>query len=127
MSELLCLELGIILWIVHVLAQGITARAEFGNAFLFSSRDKFLPVKGLMYGRAHRALDNYVENFVPFVAADLALIATGQGGGIGATIWIVCRIAYLPCYLFGIEYARTAAWTGALIGLLLMLWRLAGL
>lgn len=126
MSELLCLELAIALWIVHVLVQAMAARAEFGDAFLFSSRDKFLPVKGLFYGRAHRALDNYVENLTPFVAADLALIATNHTGGIGATIWIICRIAYLPCYLFGIEYARTAMWVGGVIGLIVMLWRLWG-
>jgi uncharacterized MAPEG superfamily protein len=126
MNELLCLELSIVLWIVHVLTQAVTARAEFGDAYLFSSRDKFLPVKGLVYGRAHRALDNYVENFAPFIAADLALIATNNTGGIGATIWIICRIAYLPCYLFDIQYARTLMWLGGVVGLILMLWRLAG-
>ncbi len=126
MSELLCLQISIVLWIVHVLVQAVTARAEFGDSYLFSSRDKFLPVKGLIYGRAHRALDNYLENLTPFVAADLALIATNHTGGIGATIWIICRIVYLPCYLFDIVYARTAMWVGGVIGLILMLWRLAG-
>lgn len=127
MSELLCLELAVLLWLVHVLAQGVTARAEFGQAYLLGSRDKFLPVKGLLYGRAHRALDNYVENLTPFIALDLALIATNQTGGIGATIWIICRIAYLPCYLFDIQYVRSATWVGSIIGLLMMLWALSGL
>lgn len=127
MSELLCLELAVLLWLVHVLVQGATARAEFGQAYLLGSRDKFLSVKGLMYGRAHRALDNYVENLTPFVALDLALIVTNQTGGIGATIWIICRIAYLPCYIFGVQYARSAAWVGSIIGLLMMLWKLSGL
>lgn len=126
MSELLCLELSIVLWLVHVFTNVLTARAEFGDAYLFSSRDKFLPVKGLMYGRAHRALDNYIENLTPFIAVDLALIATNNTGGIGATIWIICRIVYLPCYMFDITYARTLMWFGGIVGLLLMLWRLAG-
>ena len=126
MSELLCLELAILLWFAHVLIQAVSAKGEFGDAYLFSPRDKFLPVKGVTYGRACRALENFTENFAPFAALDLALIATNNTGGIGATIWIICRIAYLPCYLFGINYVRTALWVGSLAGLLLMLWRLAG-
>ena len=31
MSELVCLELSVLLWIVHVLCQALTARAEFGD------------------------------------------------------------------------------------------------
>ncbi len=126
MSELLCLELAILLWFAHVLIQALSAKGEFGDAYLFSPRDTFLPVKGLTFGRASRALENFTENFAPFAAVDLALIATGNTGGVGAAIWIICRIAYLPCYLFGINYVRTALWVGSLVGLGLMLWRLSG-
>ena len=92
-----------------------------------SRRPRALP--GLACGRAARAFRNYVENLVPFVAVDLALIATQHTGGIGAigaTLWIVGRIVYLPIYILGINYVRTAAWLVAIIGLLMMLWRLAG-
>ena len=126
MSELLCLELSVVLWLAHVLCQAFTARAEFGDAYLFSPRDESKTPKGLTFGRADRALANYVENFVPFVALDLALIATGHTGGIGATLWIIARILYLPLYLSGVVYARTAAWAVGVIGLVLMLARLAG-
>jgi uncharacterized MAPEG superfamily protein len=57
----------------------------------------------------------------------LALIATGQGGGlgaVGATIWILARIVYLPIYLMGVVYVRTALWAISVIGLLMMLYRL---
>ena len=125
MSELVCLELSVILWLVHVVTQAITARGEFGDAYLFSSRDREPLIKGLTYGRATRALRNYVENLVPFSALAVALIATGHAGGIGATIWIFARILYLPVYVMGVEYLRTALWAIALIGLLMMLARLA--
>jgi len=124
MSELLCLELSVILWVVHVLCQAVTARAEFGDAYLFSPRDANVQPKGPVCGRATRALHNYVENLVPFVALDLALIATGHAGGLGATLWIIGRIVYLPIYLAGIVYVRTAAWAVSIIGLLMMLGRL---
>jgi uncharacterized MAPEG superfamily protein len=58
----------------------------------------------------------------------LGLIATGHTGGIGAIgaiIWLLARIAYLPIYLAGIIYVRTAIWAVSIIGLLMMLWRLA--
>jgi len=126
MSELTCLELSVLLWVAHVLCQAATARVEFGDAYLFSPRDADVKPKGLACGRAKRALDNYVENFVPFVALDLALIATGHTGGLGATLWIIGRVIYLPVYLLGIVYVRTAAWVLSIIGLLMMLGRLAG-
>jgi uncharacterized MAPEG superfamily protein len=127
MSELTCLVLSVLLWLAHVLTQAIVARGEFGDAYLFTPRDTEPPVKGLSYGRATRALANYVENYGPFIALALALIATGQGGGLGAlgaTIWILARIIYLPIYLMGVIYVRTALWAISVIGLLLMLYRL---
>ena len=126
MTELTCLELSVILWLAHVLTQAITARGEFGDDYLFSPRDGKVAAKGVNVGRATRALHNYIENYVPFVAADLALIATGHTGGIGATIWIIARIIYLPMYMLGIKYVRTLCWAVGVVGLLMMLGRLAG-
>ena len=126
MTELTCLELSILLWLAHVLVQAITARGEFGDDYLFSPRDKDVTPKELYVGRATRALHNYIENLVPFVAVDLALIATQHTGGIGATIWIIARIAYLPIYMIGTKYVRTACWFISVVGLLMMLARLAG-
>jgi uncharacterized MAPEG superfamily protein len=125
MSELVCLEFSVLLWIAHVLVQAYMANEEFGLAYLLSPRDKPLPTKGVACGRATRALHNYVENLVPFMALALALIATGHGGGLGATVWIIARILYLPAYLFGVTYVRTGLWGISIIGLLMMLGRLA--
>jgi uncharacterized MAPEG superfamily protein len=126
MSELTCLQLSVLLWLAHVLCQTATARAEFGDAYLFSPRDEERAPRGLACGRAKRALANYVENLGPFIATDLALIATQHTGGLGATIWILGRIVYLPIYLMGVVYVRTAAWGISIVGLLMMLARLAG-
>ena len=129
MSELMCLELSVLLWVAHVLSQAFTARAEFGEAYLFTPRDAQPAAKGLACGRATRALSNYVENYGPFIAMDLALIATQRAGGIGAlgaTIWIFARIVYLPIYMTGVIYVRTAVWAISIIGLLMMLARLIG-
>ena len=127
MSELTCLEWSVALWLVHVLVQATVGNVELPFGYLFTSRDKPAAARGLLFGRATRALANYVENFTPFVA--VALIVTGRTGGagaLGATIWILARILYVPVYLFGIVYARTAIWAMSIVGLLMMLRRLIG-
>jgi uncharacterized MAPEG superfamily protein len=126
MSELRCLELSVVLWFVYLFTQILTSRAEYGDAWLFTPRDDIPPAKGLACGRAKRALANYIENWVPFVAVDLALIATQHSGGLGATVWVVARLLYLPAYMFGWIYVRTAFWGIGLLGLLMMLIRLMG-
>jgi uncharacterized MAPEG superfamily protein len=129
MSELACLELSVALWLVHVLVQATVGNVELPFGYLFTSRDRPAAASGLLFGRATRALANYVENLTPFVAVALALIVTqrtGGSGALGATIWVLARIVYIPVYLFGIMYARTAAWTISIIGLVMMLARLIG-
>jgi uncharacterized MAPEG superfamily protein len=128
-SELTCLELSVVLWLVHILVQGAVGNAVMPSGYLATARDKPAAASGVLYGRATRALANYVENFTPFVAVALALIATqrtGGAGAVGATIWILARIVYLPIYVFGIIYVRTAVWVISIIGLVMMLWRLIG-
>jgi uncharacterized MAPEG superfamily protein len=123
--ELICLELSVLLFIAHVVCQAVLAQGEFGQPFLFSPRDNPPEPKGLAIGRATRALNNFVENYGAFVAMDLALIATGHTGGWGAVVWIVARIIYLPLYLVGILVVRTAVWSISIVGLVMMLTRLA--
>jgi uncharacterized MAPEG superfamily protein len=129
MSELTCLELSVVLWLVHVLVQAAVGNAVLPSGYLATSRDKSAEAPGVLYGRSCRALANYLENFTPFVAVALALIATqrtGGAGAIGATIWILARIVYLPVYVFGIIYVRTKVWGISIIGLVMMLGRLIG-
>ena len=125
-TELVCLELSVLLFIAHVVCQAILAEGEFGQPFLFSPRDNQPEAKGVLCGRATRALGNFVENYGAFIAMDLALVATGHTGGWGAVVWIVARIVYLPLYLVGIPVVRTLCWTVSIIGLLMMLARVAG-
>jgi uncharacterized MAPEG superfamily protein len=129
MSELTCLELSVVLWLVHVLVQASLGNAQTPFGYLFTSRDEPTEAHGVSYGRSCRALANYVENFTPFVAVALALLATqrtGGAGAIGATIWILARIVYLPIYVFGVIYVRTIVWGISIVGLVMMLSRLIG-
>jgi uncharacterized MAPEG superfamily protein len=40
-------------------------------------------------------------------------------------LWILCRIVYIPLYLFAVTYARTAAWGLSLVALVMMFAKLA--
>jgi uncharacterized MAPEG superfamily protein len=127
MSELTCLELSVALWLVHVLVQATVGNVELPFGYLFTSRDKPAAASGLLFGRATRALGNYVENLTPFVAVALALIVTqrtGGSGAFGATIWVLARMIYIPVYLFGVMYVRTLVWGISIVGLVMMLSRL---
>lgn len=125
MSELVCLELSVVLWIVHVLIQGGIGNAVFPTGYLATARDKNLKSESVYHGRATRALANYVENFLPFVALDLGLIVSNHAGGYGATLWIVARALYIPLYLLGVPVVRSLVWAVSLVALIMMLWRLA--
>jgi len=124
MSELVCLRARRRVVARACSGSAFAGNAEFGLEYLLSPRDAQPPVKGVACGRATRALNNYIEGLVPFVALALALIATGKAGGLGATIWIIARILYLPSYVMGITYLRTALWGISVIGVLMMLARL---
>jgi uncharacterized MAPEG superfamily protein len=87
-----------------------------------SNRDH-LPEATPLGARAERAAANTKENFILFIA--LAGVAHAAGVGeqalLGAQIFFWARVAYLPVYLLGITYVRSAIWAVGVAGLVLML------
>ena len=125
MSELACLELGVLLWAVHVLIQVGLAQVALPLSWLLSSRDTSSTPKGVLYGRADRARANYVENFTAFVALDLAFVALHLSAGVWPAVWIVARVVYIPLYLFNVIYVRSLVWGVSFVALMMMLVRLS--
>ncbi len=125
MSAIVCLELSVVLWLVHVLVQATFGNIELPPGYLFTARDAPPQAQALLFKRATRALANYIENLVPFVALDLGLMVSGHGAGFGPTLWIICRAVYIPLYLLAVSYARTAAWGVSVVGLVMMFVTLA--
>ena len=125
MTEFVSLELSVVLWVVHVLVQAGAANLALPRAYLVSARDAPVEPKGVMAGRAKRALANYLESFPAFVALDLAFIALHGSAGIWPIVWIVARVAYLPLYLFDVAWVRSLVWGVSLLAILMMLLRLA--
>jgi uncharacterized MAPEG superfamily protein len=109
---------------VHIALQAMIATKELGSNWNAGPRDDGKKVQGKQAGRAERAAANFLETYPAFIALAFGVIMAGDPIGIaliGAWIWIVCRIIYIPLYLAGIPDVRSIVWIGSMIGLLIML------
>jgi uncharacterized MAPEG superfamily protein len=125
-------ELRLLVWsapllIVYIVAQGALVVSLRGLAWNAGPRDEGQPPLGKYPGRAQRALENFKETYPVFIGLALALVITAKTGGtgaLGAWMWFVARIVYLPLYLLGVPWLRSIAYGAALAGLVLMFTRL---
>jgi uncharacterized MAPEG superfamily protein len=117
----LVVYMAIVTWLTLLVASLLRARAWTvpGIKLALGNRDN-LPEPSQVAGRAERTARNTLENFVLFAALALAAHAAGRTGHrveLGAEIFFWARIVYIPIYIAGIRYLRTAAWTIGVIGL----------
>ena len=125
--ELQLLAWSVILALAYIITQVSLATLARGMAWNASARDEAQTSLPPQAGRAQRALDNFKETWPAFIALALALAVTGRTGGtgaLGAWIWFIARIVYLPLYLLGVPGVRTLVWAISIVGLILMLARL---
>jgi uncharacterized MAPEG superfamily protein len=119
---LLCLS--VILLLFHIMLQGFLATRELGSTWNAGPRDEGREAKGVAAGRANRASKNYQETYPAFVGLLLGLAFIGDASGwglLGAWIWFIARIIYIPLYLKGVPYIRSLVWLVSVLGLLLMM------
>lgn len=119
--ELRMLAWSIALGVAHVLIAALLATMQRGLRWNASSRDGVAePLKGVA-ARADRASRNFLETFVFFAAAVLAVVLaqkTNAWTALGAQIYFWARVAYLPVYAAGIPYLRTMIWAAGFYGML---------
>ncbi|MBA8883416.1 MAPEG family protein [Dokdonella fugitiva] len=122
--ELKILAWSIVLGLVHILVAATLSTAQRGLLWNAGPRDgEPAPLTG-MAGRFDRASRNFLETFVFFAAAVLALALMHKGDdhtALGAQIWFWARVAYLPAYAIGVPFLRTAIWTVSMVGLVMLL------
>lgn len=121
MTLTLVVYTALLTWLTLLLASLLRARAwtPSGIRLAFGNRDN-LPEATPVAGRAERTARNTLENFVLFAALALAAQVSGVTGErveLGATIFFWARVAYVPIYIAGITYLRTAAWLVSIVGL----------
>jgi uncharacterized MAPEG superfamily protein len=73
--------------------------------------------------RAARALGNMQEALPVFLALALMNLFVGPGADaiMGAWIFLIARVVYVPLYLGGIPVLRTLVWVVSWVGLIMML------
>ena len=117
---LVCLS---VLALIHVSCDSFLLKLSVGNSWTAGPRDTAVD-RSALAGRARRASSNFLETAPIFIC--LALVAELAGlhsalitGGIYT--YLGGRALYLPAYLSGVPYLRTAIWLIATSGLAAML------
>ena len=95
-----------------------------GMPWALGTRDQAGASLSTTGARADRAWKNFMETYPLFAA--LVLLATAMGKHSPATEWgselyFFGRVLYVPIYTSGIPVARTAAWSVAAAGIVLVL------
>ena len=124
-TELVVLTWGCVLGFVHILAAAQVKTRQYGTKWNMGARDEELPPLNPLAGRLARAQANFFETFPLLIAAVLIVEAAhlnNRWTALGATIWLVARIAYLPLYALGVPILRSLAWIAALAGIVMLLW-----
>ncbi|MCJ8520212.1 putative MAPEG superfamily protein [Pseudorhizobium tarimense] len=121
------LSLSVVLLLVHIGLQGMLATKELGSAWNAGPRDEGREPQSAQAGRAARASKNFQETYPAFVGLLLGLAFAGDTSGIGligASLWLVARVIYIPLYLSGIPYIRSLVWLVSIVALLMMMFGL---
>lgn len=124
-TEIAVLVWGCMLGLVHILAAGRAKTRQYGVGWNMGARDEELPPPAPVVGRLVRAQANFFETFPIVVAAvliDAAANLFDRWTALGAIIWLVARLAYLPLYAFGVRIVRTLVWLASLVGIVMLLW-----
>ncbi len=78
----------------------------------------------VMQARIERATNNLKESMPAFLALCLLSMIQNVDNTLLATVWLGLRVAFIPCYLFGINPVRTIVWLGSLTCLIMMAMKL---
>lgn len=115
----LLIVLVVALYLVHALlppALDYVLKGKFVEGLM--ARDT-PPPSSLTSQRARRALNNMNEGMLMFMPIAL-LVAMNDGPTMGAMVFLIARIIYLPAYLLGVPVLRSAVWFIGLMGIALM-------
>jgi uncharacterized MAPEG superfamily protein len=127
-ADLFALSGVLVLAIVHILAFDIARTAQYGLKWNMSPRDqKNMPELSDIAKRLERAQANFYETFPIYIGAVLTAHVTGQADHIteiGANVYFLARLLYLPLYAYGLSPWRSLVWVASFIGLLMIIWRL---
>lgn len=122
-TELKMLAWSIALGFGYVLLAAMLATQQRGVKWNVGNRGDQEPLTGAA-ARAGRASANFLETFGFFAAAVLAVTVSKQNSvhtALGSELYFWARVVYLPIYIAGIPYVRTAVWAVSVWGIVKVL------
>jgi uncharacterized MAPEG superfamily protein len=120
--ELKLLGYTLVLAILYIMAAAQAKTKQYGAQWNMGARDENLPPLNPLAGRLARAQANLFETLPLFAAATLAVVVAGRTGflsELGAWMYLIGRLVYLPLYALGVPVVRTLVWAVATIGVVL--------
>ncbi len=123
-TELVLLCWTLVFALVQVLLAGVLRTRELGMAWNLGPRDDPGRPMGTLTARMRRAQANLFETLPLFAAAVLTAHVAGREGPLtlwGASLFLGCRVLYVPIYAAGVSVLRTVVWGVASLGLVLVL------
>ena len=117
----------IALALVNIFWAGNVRTRQYGRDWNMGARDEKMPPLNPLAGRLLRAQANLYETLPLFIAALLGaayLDRLGWKTEVGASLYFIGRLVYLPLYAAGIPKVRTLIWSASLVGLAMCWWAL---
>jgi uncharacterized MAPEG superfamily protein len=121
-ADLWALLAALLLATVQLSISSVLTLRQLGGAWVAGPRDAPREVTGIS-GRFVRAHRNLLEIFPQFVAA-LFLVhaahASGPLSAVGAWLFVIARLIYVPAYAFAPSGVRPILWVAAWLGILVI-------
>src|SRR4051812_23597740 len=118
-TEVTMLAFACLLGLVQLLAAAHMSTSQRGFKWNLSARDEKRADLTGVAGRLDRAFKNFMETFVFFAAAVLMVTEMKTGNAttaLGAQIYLVGRVVYVPVYAIGTPVLRTIVWFASTVG-----------
>src|SRR4030088_673500 len=121
-GDLWALAAAMLLAVVQLTLSSVLTLRQLGGRWVAGSRDEPREVTGVS-GRFVRAYRNLLEIFPQFVAAVFLGHAAGVLGpwsSIGAWVFVIARLIYVPAYAFAPPGVRPICWLVAQMGIFMI-------
>lgn len=122
--ELKMLFGAVVLGLIHLLLAAHLVTSQRGLAWNVSAHDEKVPELTGIAGRVDRAFKNFMQTF-PFFAAVILMVQittlANDTTALGAQMYLIARIIYIPLYALGIPYVRSLVWGISLVGIIMVM------
>ena len=120
---LVWLLLGTVVYAVTLFVPSLFLVSTIGYGRYLGTRDDD-PAPAPRHGRALRASRNFIENYPIFMGLGILALVVPEAdmaqASLGAMLFVLARIAYLPLYILAVPFLRSGAFVLGWIGTVLM-------